>query len=118
MYEYCAALPDAEMCRGIEPLPGALGALGALAGMRDRVACGLVTGNVEGIARKKMRAVGVVRTGALAPAAAEQRWEGEGDAAFLGDRMGHLLGRFARCVHSVCIDPVIVDDDPGAAARE
>ena len=82
----------------------------ATAEMRERAACGLVTGNVEGIARKKMRAVGVYATGALtltltltnppalalpypsthpnegalAPAAAEQRWEGEEDASFLG----------------------------------
>ena len=52
--------------------------------MQERVACGLVTGNVEGIARKKMRSVGVHATGALAPPAAEQRWAGEEDAAFLG----------------------------------
>ena len=61
---------DADAARGIEPLPGALESLRTLAGMRDRVVCGLVTGNVEGIARKKMRAVGVLATGALAPPAA------------------------------------------------
>ena len=44
----------------------------------------LVTGNVEGIARKKMRAVGVLATGALAPPAAEQAWDGENESAFLG----------------------------------
>ena len=38
----------------------------ATAEMRERAACGLVTGNVEGIARKKMRAVGVYATGARA----------------------------------------------------
>ena len=90
MYEYCAALPDAEMTRGIEPLPGVLDELARLAAMRadERAArplyCGLVTGNVEGIARKKMRAVGVLRTGALSPAVPEQSWDGEEDAAFLG----------------------------------
>jgi len=86
MYEYVAALPDEEAGKGIEPLPGVLDTLRALASseMKQRVACGLVTGNVEGIARKKMRAVGIYATGALAPAAAEQRWEGEADAAFLG----------------------------------
>ena len=31
-----------------------------------------------------MRAVGVLATGALAPAAAEQTWAGEDEAAFLG----------------------------------
>ena len=86
MYEFVAALPDEEVAKGIDPLPGVLDTLRVLASaeMRQRVTCGLVTGNVEGIARKKMRAVGVFATGALAPAAAEQRWEGEGDAAFLG----------------------------------
>lgn len=86
MYEYVARLPDAEVAKGIEPLPGVLDTLRALAAddMRERVACGLVTGNVEGIARKKMRSVGVHATGALAPPAAEQRWAGEEDAAFLG----------------------------------
>ena len=83
MYEYCAAVSDEEMVFGIDPLPGVLDALRALA-TRDDVICALVTGNVEGIARKKMRSVGVLATGALAPAAAEQDWEGEADAAFLG----------------------------------
>lgn len=55
--------------------------------MKSRVACGLVTGNVEGIARRKMRAVGVLGTGALAPPSAEQllrRWEGADEIGFLG----------------------------------
>ena len=84
MYEDVAVLSDADAARGIEPLPGALESLRTLAGMRDRVVCGLVTGNVEGIARKKMRAVGVLATGALAPPAAEQAWDGENESAFLG----------------------------------
>ena len=48
--------------------PGVLSTLRdlATAEMRERAACGLVTGNVEGIARKKMRAVGVYATGARA----------------------------------------------------
>ena len=83
MYEDVAVLSDADAARGIEPLPGALESLRTLAGMRDRVVCGLVTGNVEGIARKKMRAVGVLATGALAPPAAEQAWDGENESAFL-----------------------------------
>ena len=83
MYEYCARLSDQEMICGIDPLPGVLATLTSLAGRSD-VVCGLVTGNVEGIARKKMRSVGVLATGALAPAAVEQTWSGEDDAAFLG----------------------------------
>ena len=49
-------------------MPGVLDTLRDLASdeMRERAMCGLVTGNVEGIARKKMRAVGVCATGALA----------------------------------------------------
>ena len=46
--------------------------------------CGLVTGNVEGIARKKMRALGVLATGALSPPAEDQSWAGEECSAFLG----------------------------------
>ena len=83
MYEYCAALSDEQMTVGIDPLPGVLDTLRSLAG-NSRVVCGLVTGNVEGIARKKMRAVGVLGTGALAPAAPSQTWASEADAAFLG----------------------------------
>jgi len=86
MYDHFAALPDEEAAKGIEPLPGVLGTLRTLATeeMKSHIACGLVTGNVEGIARKKMRAVGVYQTDALAPPAAEQRWEGEDEHAFLG----------------------------------
>ena len=86
MYEYVAALSDAEVADGIDPLPGVIDTLRTLASdeMKERVACGLVTGNVEGIARIKMRAVGVLATGALAAPAAEQRWEGEDASAFLG----------------------------------
>ena len=83
MYEYCAALSDEEMTFGIDPLPGVLETLASLAGRSD-VVCGLVTGNVEGIARKKMRSVGVLATGALAPAADEQTWRGEEESSFLG----------------------------------
>lgn len=84
MYEYCAALTDAQMVDGVEPLPGVLETLNALSARRESVVCGLVTGNVEGIARKKMRGVGVLATGALWPAAAEQTWDTEADASFLG----------------------------------
>jgi phosphoglycolate phosphatase-like HAD superfamily hydrolase len=87
MYDYIARLPDSEMCRGIEALPGVVDTLHKLANddiVKDHVLCGLVTGNVEGIARKKMRAVGILATGVLSRKAAEQDWDGENDAAFLG----------------------------------
>ena len=83
MYEYCANLSDEVMTVGIEPLPGVIATLNVLADRED-VVCGLVTGNVEGIARKKMRAVGILATGALAPPAADQSWPTEKEAAFLG----------------------------------
>ena len=94
MYEYIAALEDDEVATGIQPLPGVLDHLATLASLQQRqaatggaLACGLVTGNVEGIARRKMRAVGVLATGALAPPTAEQLqkdWSGAGDIGFLG----------------------------------
>ena len=111
MYHYIAALPDEQVARGVEPLPGVLETLRHLAALRDcaeeedrgadagrdddptaatatatdGVLCGLVTGNVEGVARRKMRATGILQTGALAPAAPEQRvWVGSEHLGFLG----------------------------------
>ena len=55
--------------------------------VEDDVMCGLVTGNVEGIARKKMRAVGIMQTGALSPPSLEQGaqyWGDEEADGFLG----------------------------------
>jgi hypothetical protein len=54
---------------------------------KDNVVCGLVTGNVEGIARIKMRAVGILATGALAPPCSTQsseKWPGSEHIGFLG----------------------------------
>ena len=93
MYDFIAALPDEEVAKGIQPLPGVLDHLERLAELQKKegdssnVACGLVTGNVEGIARRKMRAVGVYQTGALAPPAAEQlqkSWRGAEQIGFMG----------------------------------
>jgi phosphoglycolate phosphatase-like HAD superfamily hydrolase len=90
MMEYIAALPDEEVAKGIAPLPGVLDRLSALAALpKSQVSCGLVTGNVEGIARRKMRAVGVLQTQALAPPSAEQvaqnhKWKGAENIGFLG----------------------------------
>ena len=56
MYEYFSNFDDDEVIRGIEPLPGVLNTLSELGSekYKDNLLCGLVTGNVEGIARKKM----------------------------------------------------------------
>jgi phosphoglycolate phosphatase-like HAD superfamily hydrolase len=88
MYDFIAALSDDEVVKGIKPLPGVLDTLRALA-LRNQdsqgdVICGLVTGNVEGIARKKMRACGIFQTGVLHAKADCQKWEGEDAHSFLG----------------------------------
>eukprot|EP00584_Thalassiosira_punctigera_P010788 CAMPEP_0172546042 /NCGR_PEP_ID=MMETSP1067-20121228/15870_1 /TAXON_ID=265564 ORGANISM="Thalassiosira punctigera, Strain Tpunct2005C2" /NCGR_SAMPLE_ID=MMETSP1067 /ASSEMBLY_ACC=CAM_ASM_000444 /LENGTH=345 /DNA_ID=CAMNT_0013332905 /DNA_START=48 /DNA_END=1085 /DNA_ORIENTATION=- len=96
MFRFVSGCDDAEVSRGIAPLPGVLDTLRTLASERAAVddgdgaasvACGLVTGNVEGIARRKMRALGVHATGALTPLPYPQGgrvWDGVEDARFLG----------------------------------
>jgi phosphoglycolate phosphatase-like HAD superfamily hydrolase len=100
MYEYIAVLDDEQVAKGIEILPGVLDHLTTLGQLQKeqqqqqqqnmKIACGLVTGNVEGIARRKMRAVGVLDTHALSAPAADQvattaqQWPGVQDIAFLG----------------------------------
>ena len=76
MYDYIMTLPDEEVARGITPLPGVLDTLHTLAREPNHITCGLVTGNVEGIAVRKMKAVGIYQTGALAPAHPNQRTDG------------------------------------------
>jgi len=103
MYEYIHELTDEEIAAGIQPLPGVLDTLKTLASMQQeqqqqiivtssssspKIACGLVTGNVEGIARRKMKAVGILDTGALAPPfiveQGQKSWKGADDIGFLG----------------------------------
>ena len=87
MYDYISKLTDEEVAQGITPLPNVIETLERLSTMKDRVMCGLVTGNVEGIARRKMRAVGMLQTGALAKPSPEQlkrKWAGSDDIGFLG----------------------------------
>lgn len=85
MYDFIAALTDEEVAQGITPLPGVIDTLKHLATLQENVMCGLVTGNVEGIARRKMRAVGILQTGALAQPTTDQRqWVGSEDIGFLG----------------------------------
>jgi FMN phosphatase YigB (HAD superfamily) len=85
MYDFINEMEDDEVVKHISPLPGVLEQLHILSGMKDRVMCGLVTGNVEGIARRKMKAIGIFQIGALAPPASSQKsWKGTEDIGFLG----------------------------------
>lgn len=85
MYNYISAMDNDEIADHITPLPGVIDHLTTLAGMKEQVLCGLVTGNVEGIARKKMDAVGILDTKCLTPPCESQKlWPGSEDLAFLG----------------------------------
>lgn len=87
MFAYVSRLSDEEVAKGINTLPGVEQQLLSLAKevKTGRVKVGLVTGNVEGIARKKMRAVGLYKTGVFSPATHDQkRWPGEDATHFLG----------------------------------
>ena len=85
MYEYICQLEDEQVADGIKTLPGVVDTLEALADRQADVWCGLVTGNVEGVARRKMRAVGVWQTKALAsPSPQQSEWKGSHDIGFLG----------------------------------
>eukprot|EP00980_Cylindrotheca_fusiformis_P012529 scaffold3079_cov119-Cylindrotheca_fusiformis.AAC.5 len=84
MFQYISSCSDEEIAQHISPLPGVIDQLKTLAKMKE-VKCGLVTGNVEGIARQKMKAVGIFDTNALSPPCPTQRqWPGVEDYAFLG----------------------------------
>jgi phosphoglycolate phosphatase-like HAD superfamily hydrolase len=85
MYNFINDLDDGEISEYLSPLPGVIGHLTTLATMQDHVLCGLVTGNVEGVARRKMKAVGILGTGALSPPCVSQKeWKGTEELAFLG----------------------------------
>jgi phosphoglycolate phosphatase-like HAD superfamily hydrolase len=88
MYRFVSNCTDDEVRRGIAPLPGTIETLKSLASYED-VAFGLVTGNVEGIARRKMHALGILDTGALTsvkqpPRLGERVWEGMEEKRFVG----------------------------------
>jgi phosphoglycolate phosphatase-like HAD superfamily hydrolase len=90
MHSFVTNLSDEEVAKGIEVLPGVRQTLMALAHRRSEagdILVGLVTGNVEGIARKKMKALGLSQLGAFSKASSEQdarNWPGEEDTGFLG----------------------------------
>ena len=85
MYKYISGLEDEEIAAHITPLPGVMDQLTKLATMKENVKCGLVTGNVEGIARKKMKAVGILDANAFSPPCPTQKaWPGSEDLGFLG----------------------------------
>ena len=85
MFRYVSSKPDEEVVKGILPLPGVLETLRKLAKeYSDCTIRALVTGNVEGAARIKMRACGVLDTGCLHPPASTQNWKGAEESAFLG----------------------------------
>ena len=69
MYNFVSNCNNEEVSTGIAPLPGVLDTLQTLASRytntnnnEERVACGLVTGNVEGIARKVRVSISIVLT--------------------------------------------------------
>jgi len=98
MYEYIMTLDDEAVANCLSPLPGVMETLERLTDLQRRqsqqdshttdlphVLCGLVTGNVEGIARRKMKAVGILQTGVFHPPCSTQKeWIGTEDMAFLG----------------------------------
>jgi len=86
MHDYVKDIEDEEFIIGLTPLPGVVPALVRLQDLAKdgNLLCGLVTGNIEGIARKKMRATGILATGVLSPAASDQCFDGENDSTFLG----------------------------------
>jgi phosphoglycolate phosphatase-like HAD superfamily hydrolase len=94
MYDFVSKCDDDEVAKGIAPLPGVLSTLQTLATRygdsdttQQRVAFGLVTGNVEGIARRKMKALSIYDTGVLTPLPQPlggREWGGVEHLRFLG----------------------------------
>ena len=86
MFDYVQAASDEELTEHIQVLPGVKEHFVTVASMQDKVSCGLVTGNVEGIARRKMYATGLWDTGALKSVAPSQTtvWQGTESFSFLG----------------------------------
>ena len=89
MYNYINKLSDNEISNGLSVLPGVLETLDQLK-QDNNVICGLVTGNVEGIARRKMNAMGIYQTNSLHPPSKTQldasidRFKDSQHLAFIG----------------------------------
>lgn len=89
MHEYFGSLSDQAVSEDLIPLPGVVDTLSKLASDSSKTGsfvCGLVTGNVEGIARKKMRSCGIYQTGIFGKPAADQIkcWSGVEECPILG----------------------------------
>jgi phosphoglycolate phosphatase-like HAD superfamily hydrolase len=89
MFNFVSRCSDEEVSTGIAPLPGVIETLEKLATeyVNNGIACGLVTGNVEGIARRKMNTLGIYDTGALTSLQHPQgkrEWDGTEHIRFLG----------------------------------
>lgn len=89
MYRFVSQCSNNEVATGITPLSGVITTLETLAAeyVDKGVACGLVTGNVEGIARRKIHALGIYDTGALTKLQQPQghrKWDGAEHIRFLG----------------------------------
>ena len=86
MYEFYSSHSDEDAIEGTNVLPGVIEKLMILANERKngKLMVGLVTGNVEGIARKKMRATKIYDTGIFTCKAADQHFDGENHHTFLG----------------------------------
>lgn len=88
MYSFVADCDDGQVGTGIAPLPGVIDTLKSMSQNYDDVAVGLVTGNVEGIARRKMKALGFLDTNVFTsleelPQGGTE-WEGVEELRFLG----------------------------------
>mmetsp|Transcript_28572 Transcript_28572/g.64009 ORF Transcript_28572/g.64009 Transcript_28572/m.64009 type:complete len:329 (+) Transcript_28572:113-1099(+) len=86
MYRFVSECDDKQVGTGIAPLPGVIDTLKSISESYDDVAVGLVTGNVEGIARRKMKALGLLDTNVFTSLGDSQgtEWEGVEELRFLG----------------------------------
>ena len=102
MYRFVSKCDDGQVGTGIAPLPGVIDTLMAISENYDDVAVGLVTGNVEGIARRKMKALGLLDTNIFTSLeeSSGTEWEGLEELSFLGgfgsDYCSGIIDDFSR----------------------
>lgn len=87
MTQYVNKFDDADISKGIEPLPKVIETLTKMSkdsSLKGNFLCGLVTGNVEEIARKKMKATGIIQTNILSTASPDQKPGTDDCLSFLG----------------------------------